>query len=81
MDASSCCIITALCCAIAATIASMALAISGTSPWDYCEVLRGGAIVHWHTENHLVRLDKDKKLTKKTQKTQRKLSGHPSPQT
>jgi len=58
---------------MAATIVSIALAISGTSPWDNCEVLRGGVIVHWHTVNHLVRLDKGKNLTKNTQKTQRKL--------
>jgi len=46
IDASCCCIIVVLCCVIAATIASIALAISGTSPWDDYRVLRGGAIVH-----------------------------------
>jgi len=64
-----------------ATIASIALAISGTSPWDDCEVLRGGAIVHWHTENHLVRFDKGKNFNYALRDTQRKLSGHPSPKT
>jgi len=64
IDSSCCCIIAVLCCVMVATIASIALVISGTSPWDDCEVLRGGAIVHWHTEKHLVRLDKCKNLTK-----------------
>jgi len=46
IDASCCYIIVVLCWVIAATIASIALAISGTSPWeDYC-VLRRGAIIH-----------------------------------
>ena len=46
IDVSCCCIMALLCWVIAATIASIALAISGTSPWEDCEVLRGGAIIH-----------------------------------
>ena len=58
IDASCCCIIAMLYCVIVATMAFMALAISGTSPWEYWEFLRGGAIVHWHTGKLLVRLHK-----------------------
>ena len=58
IDASCCCIIVVLCWIMAATIASIALAISGASPWEDWEVLWWGAIVHWHIENHLVMLDK-----------------------
>ena len=64
-----------------ATISSITLAISGTSPWEDCGVLREGAIVHWHTGNHLVRLDKIRIKLRTLRKTQRKLSGRPSPQT
>ena len=58
MNASCYCIIVVLCCVMATTIASITLTISNTSPWEDSRVLREGAIVHWHTGNHLVRLDK-----------------------